>query len=453
MHLMYGFHSLISLAVIAGCKAAEHNQTFVFVSGWPQSGTSLVQQILTVAPAFATMVQKCVSLLGNKKCVNWNHEGQWLASAQNNINAKNAPGTFSLFKKAMQPGAMCPPTLETMREVQKSSQELHSFLMSQWSQFWDMSRPFLTEKSPQSMLKIPLLRLLFSGRGERLKFLIVVKHPATLNVALPKGMDWLTYSSSSSPSQTRVKIPNSPAQISANADYFIDFLSHRGVGSDSGDATRQSACSLGWVPAMEQLAVQLNASRAQSLADVRVLRYEHFQRPALVCRAIFDFLYSSSDPAGLEDAVARVCDVHFPSGQFAATSKTSPRKQGVRRVPPRRLTLEEEEDEEDEEEGGGRRRLRLHTPDESNNPYAQLTFRPDSIRRSVTDRLQDYFALYHHPAVTDAQRLKLNRLDRRLLRFGYSVGYTSPKAAKSGTILDEWDLIIRHAQKKREKNN
>jgi hypothetical protein len=122
-------------------------------------------------------------------------------------------------------------------------------------------------------------------------------------------------------------------------------------------------------------------------------------------------------------------------------------------MPPRRLTLEEEEEEEEEEEGGGRRRLRLHTPDESNNPYAQLTFRPDSIRRSVTDRLQDYFALYRHPAVTDAQRLKLNQLDRRLLRFGYSVGYTSPKAAKSGTILDEWDLIIRHAQKKREKNN
>ena len=409
----------------------------------------MVQQILTVAPSFATMVQKCVSLLGSKKCVNWNHEGQWLASAQSN-NAQ--AGMMSLFKKAMQPGAMCPPTLETMREVQESRQELHSFLMSQWSQFWDTSRPFLTEKSPQSMLKIPLLRLLFSGRGERLKFLVVVKHPATLNVALPKGMDWLTHSSSgSTASQTSVEIPNSPAQIAANADYFIDFLSHRGAGAGSGDAARRPACSLGWVPAMERLAAQLNASRSLSLSDVRVLRYEHFQRPSLVCRAIFDFLYSSSDPAGLEDAVARVCDAHFPSGQYAATSKTSPRRQGVRRLPPRRLTLEgEEKEHEADKEAEGRRRLRLHTPDESNNPYAQLTFRPDSIRRSVTDRLQDYFALYRHPAVTDAQRLKLNQLDQRLLRFGYSVGYTPPKKGKSGTVLDEWDLIIRHAQRKRE---
>jgi hypothetical protein len=206
---------------------------------------------------------------------------------------------------------------------------------------------------------------------------------------------------------------------------------------------------------MEQFAAQLNASRAVSLSDVRVLRYEYFQRPALVCRAIFDFVFSSEDgevqdKVGLEDVFARVCDKHFPSGQFAATSaaggKFSQRRPGMnaRRFPPRRLEQQEEQEEK-------RRQLRLHTPDESVNPYAELTFRPDSIRRSVTERLEDYFTLYRHNAVTGAQRLKLDQLDHRLLRFGYSVGYTQPSALKGrggGTVLDDFDLIIRFTRKK-----
>lgn len=53
------------------------NKTFIFISGWPQSGTSFVHQIFTLYPKISTMVENCELKLG-KRCKNWNHEGQWL---------------------------------------------------------------------------------------------------------------------------------------------------------------------------------------------------------------------------------------------------------------------------------------------------------------------------------------------------------------------------------------
>lgn len=53
------------------------NHSFIFVSGWPQSGTSLLQQLFSVTPSISSMVEKCENALG-KRCVQFNHEGQWL---------------------------------------------------------------------------------------------------------------------------------------------------------------------------------------------------------------------------------------------------------------------------------------------------------------------------------------------------------------------------------------
>lgn len=58
-------------------EGAQRNKTFVFLSGWPQSGTSLLQQIMEEAKFASTMIQKCSRVYG-KKCTNWNNEGQWL---------------------------------------------------------------------------------------------------------------------------------------------------------------------------------------------------------------------------------------------------------------------------------------------------------------------------------------------------------------------------------------
>ena len=47
--------------------------------------------------------------------------------------------------------------------------------------FWDLSREFLVEKSPQSFLKIDLLQAVFAGARD-VKFIIIIKVSLPLNI-------------------------------------------------------------------------------------------------------------------------------------------------------------------------------------------------------------------------------------------------------------------------------
>jgi hypothetical protein len=62
------------------------NKTFIFLSGWPQSGTSLLQQILAEAKFMSTMIEKCANFYG-KRCTNWNNEGQWMLKVPSPLQA------------------------------------------------------------------------------------------------------------------------------------------------------------------------------------------------------------------------------------------------------------------------------------------------------------------------------------------------------------------------------
>jgi len=315
-----------------------------------------------------------------------------------------------------------------------------------------MKRSFLTEKSPQFMLKIPLLREIFLGSKIRSKYLIVIKHPASLNIALPKSIDWLTHGLAGDESTPKRKIPNSHRQLAENIDYFLDFLSH-GEGQFNASLSKlknRRECSLGWIPAMEQLTLQLNTSRHDSLTDVRILRYEQFERPTVVCRAIFDFLFDD-DLEGYLNAVKSVCDVHFPIRTKVATSSLGSRnvRENVRgggsthsRSISRRLG--------EESNDSMRRQLRLHTLEASSSD--ELVFRPTAITQSVHQRLQNYFALYRHTAISDAQRAALDQLDIRMKSFGYRI---APKKKRERlqieTVFDEFDLIINYTRRKLQK--
>ena len=61
---------LIQCILVCFCDAKK---SYIFVSGWPQSGTSLLQQMFTVTPNVSTMVDNCNKYMGNK-CINVNHE-------------------------------------------------------------------------------------------------------------------------------------------------------------------------------------------------------------------------------------------------------------------------------------------------------------------------------------------------------------------------------------------
>ena len=193
--------SFVLLFVLNGHLTEARNRTasyisahdFLFISGWPQSGTSLLQQILSISPASSTLIEKCSQhIKGGSKCMNWNYEGQWAlkfhpgdqkSSSQNAVNLINA-------------GSMCEgkSKLVNMRDNQERTTPVHvpqknnrvgpKYLMNlndavhhiteTWGTMWNLEKKLLVEKSPQSMLKTSLLREVFA-EANSIKFLIVLK--------------------------------------------------------------------------------------------------------------------------------------------------------------------------------------------------------------------------------------------------------------------------------------
>ena len=84
------FSTTFSLHYIVSSNEAENkfaqNKTLIFLSGWPQSGTSLLQQILEEAKFMSTMIEKCTKIYG-KRCTNWNNEGQWMLKVPSPLQA------------------------------------------------------------------------------------------------------------------------------------------------------------------------------------------------------------------------------------------------------------------------------------------------------------------------------------------------------------------------------
>lgn len=82
------------------------NHSFVFISGWPQSGTSFIYQLLHQYQFnMSTMILNCEKYLTVKRCVNWNHEGQWI------LDGKTRPSLLS--------GNICP--LESVSDESRNS--------------------------------------------------------------------------------------------------------------------------------------------------------------------------------------------------------------------------------------------------------------------------------------------------------------------------------------------
>ena len=172
---------------------------FLFISGWPQSGTSLMQQIFAVSPRTSTMIDKCTEQIPGRHCLDWNYEGQWLLRYQPEL-AKLVNSNASNLINA---GSMCEavyPTQES-QEVSIISHADQKLMLEQeyrrggditqspywtnhwdgiynisstWGKFWNLEKPLLVEKSPQSMLKSSLLREIFSD-AKSIKFVIMLK--------------------------------------------------------------------------------------------------------------------------------------------------------------------------------------------------------------------------------------------------------------------------------------
>lgn len=179
--------------------AYTSSHDFLFISGWPQSGTSLMQQIFAVSPRTSTMIDKCTEQIPGRHCLDWNYEGQWLLRYQ----PEPARLVNSNASNLINAGSMCEavyPTQES-QEVSIISYADQKLLLEQeykrggdltqspywtnhwdgiynisstWGKFWNLEKPLLVEKSPQSMLKSNLLREIFSN-ARSIKFVIMLK--------------------------------------------------------------------------------------------------------------------------------------------------------------------------------------------------------------------------------------------------------------------------------------
>lgn len=194
-------------------------------------GTSLLHHLMLLAPNVSTMINKCNSLIG-KKCLNWNHEGQWLLDSRVETT------------KYIQPGVMCPINTKQLNNTLLDT--ISASYQRQWEKYWNSEMPIFIEKSPQNIVKIPFLYQLFS-KSFTIKFLIVLKHPITLNIATMKSFEWTTNRKHPNIESAQ----NTPNEISQLVDYFINFMVH--------NSTSGNNCDYGWLPGIERLHADLNS--------------------------------------------------------------------------------------------------------------------------------------------------------------------------------------------------
>eukprot|EP01039_Chlorochromonas_danica_P000698 gene698-756_t len=323
--------------------------------GWPQSGTSLVHQLFNESVFSSTMMYKCEERFG-PRCSSWNHEGQW---------------NLQTARRVFLSGRVLP--------VEQWSDQIAATIRNEWLTFWDVSKPVLVEKSPHSLLKLPALHQAFSEAGS-VRFIIILKHPVTLNIATPRNATWRYYRDKLSISTSEID----HEQRIRNIKHFLDFL------------LSSSSRSLGWLTAMEKLE-ELLQTNIWSRQSVGIVRYEQFARPRITCETIFRFAFhdSLSNRTSLKDKegmasqysndLQRVCEKWFSSNS--------------------------------QEMMEGRRKLRLHVPAPESGRLPR--FKTDLVVESGRHRMKEFWEMIK--LLPRSLQDELEKLDKRLRRFGYSL--------------------------------
>lgn len=109
-HCFVYFVLIISLKLVIKCR----NHTFIFVSGWPQSGTSLLHKMVSLHSHISTMMEKCLEIHA-KRCENWNYEGQWLLN--------------STTRSVLGSGKMCNKLTAISSEKEQILQQVYLFVL------------------------------------------------------------------------------------------------------------------------------------------------------------------------------------------------------------------------------------------------------------------------------------------------------------------------------------
>ena len=137
------------------------NHKFIFICGLHRSGTSLLYKILKK--------QSNISGFSNTSAIE--DEGQHLQSVFNAANKYGGPGKFGFNKDSY--------LNEKSSLINESNRRI---LFKEWSQYWDLSKEYLIEKSPPNLVRTRFLQALFPNSY----FITILRHPIATSIATKK---------------------------------------------------------------------------------------------------------------------------------------------------------------------------------------------------------------------------------------------------------------------------
>ncbi|MGA9542559.1 MAG: sulfotransferase [Candidatus Sulfotelmatobacter sp.] len=131
---------------------------FVFLCGLHRSGTSPLFRILREHPEISGFRNTGVP----------EEEGQHLQTVYLPAKAHGGPGRFGFIPEAHL-------TENSPLNTPESGQKL----FAEWSKFWDLSKPFLLEKSPPNLIRTRFLQAVFPESH----FIVISRHPIAVSLA------------------------------------------------------------------------------------------------------------------------------------------------------------------------------------------------------------------------------------------------------------------------------
>ena len=137
------------------------NHKFIFLCGLHRSGTSPLFRILREHPQIS----------GFRDTGAPEDEGQHLQSVFLPAKSYGGPGSFGFAKEA--------------HLTEKSSlitEENREKLFAEWSSHWDLSKPWLLEKSPPNLIRTRFLQAIFPESY----FIVILRHPIAASLATTK---------------------------------------------------------------------------------------------------------------------------------------------------------------------------------------------------------------------------------------------------------------------------
>jgi Sulfotransferase family len=136
-------------------------QRLVFIGGLHRSGTTLIARCLAEHPLISGFENTGVPA----------DEGQHLQTLYPPAKAHGGPGRFAFDRRS-----------HLTEESPLVSEESRRQLLSEWSRWWDSTKPIVVEKSPPNLLRGRFLQALFPDAA----LVMVLRHPLAVAYATQK---------------------------------------------------------------------------------------------------------------------------------------------------------------------------------------------------------------------------------------------------------------------------